>query len=146
MNLIMRLGINDDEIGKLRALGVPGKEVATGIILFEFDESHPLWRQIRKVIRPNPRVAHRVLDKRFAKMLGVSANEMQSMAFRRAAHRLSAFLWREALPHGSAGTAHATADDVRAAAREVYKDCYPQNIVVSEAIHLAVTDYLKRQT
>lgn len=67
--------------------------------------------------------AHHLLEKRFAKILGVSEGQMGSVAVTKAEHQVFTNAWRSLIPYGS-GTANATRDQVMGAAKEIYAE-YP---------------------
>ena len=65
--------------------------------------------------------AHHLIERRFAKILGVSDGEMLSIAVTRGEHQVFTNAWRARIPYG-AGTRNATAAAVEEAAREIYSE------------------------
>ena len=63
------------------------------------------------------------MEKRFADVLGQSADDMLSIAVTPAEHQVFTNAWRQAIPYG-AGTRAATPELVTATARQVYAE-YP---------------------
>jgi YD repeat-containing protein len=68
--------------------------------------------------------AHHLIEKRFARLLNMSPNEMLSIALTKEQHQFFTNAWRRIIPYGE-GTARATREIVEAAARQVYRD-YPE--------------------
>jgi len=64
-----------------------------------------------------------LVEKRFADVLGQSADDMLSIAVTPAEHQAFTNAWRRAIPYGQ-GKATVTAELVTATAREVYEN-YP---------------------
>jgi uncharacterized protein YfaA (DUF2138 family) len=63
--------------------------------------------------------AHHLLEKRFARLVGVKPSQMQAIALPREVHQVLTNAWRRAIGYGQ-GTTNATRDQVAKAAREIY--------------------------
>ena len=81
------------------------------------------YRALSQELRGTGLQAHHLMEKRFADVLGQSADDMLAIAVTPAEHQVFTDAWRQAIPYG-AGTRAATPELVTATARQVYAD-YP---------------------
>lgn len=81
------------------------------------------YAALKAALRGTGLEAHHIIEKRFAALLGVDETQMLSVAVTRAEHDAFTAAWRSEIGYG-AGTHNATAEQVLAAARKIYKD-YP---------------------
>jgi hypothetical protein len=80
------------------------------------------YKELRKEIKGTGLVAHHVLEKRFADILGEIKAEMKSIALTVEKHQEITNAWRDAIKYGE-GTINATKEQVQNAARDIYKGC-----------------------
>lgn len=77
------------------------------------------YRDLKAAVKGTGLQSHHLYEKRFAKVMGQKPGKMASVAVTGAEHQKFTNAWRAAIPYGQ-GTANATSDQVRAAARQIY--------------------------
>jgi RHS repeat-associated protein len=87
------------------------------------------YESLRGAVQEAGLEVHHLIEKRFAKLLAVDANKMSSIVLTKAEHIKFTTLWRLEIGYSNSSnvlrTTTATAADVKAAARAIYKN-YPE--------------------
>ncbi len=78
------------------------------------------YKTLREDLAGTGLQAHHLVEKRFAPVMGQSADDMASIAVTKAEHQAFTNAWRNAIPYGANGTGAATRAQVEAAARQIY--------------------------
>lgn len=102
-----------------------------GILVHNACGATGTYAGLREIVKGSGLQVHHLIEKRFAKVLGQKAGQMASMVVNPKQHQIFTNAWRKAIPYGS-GTANATSESVKAAARKIYAN-YP---MILEALGL----------
>lgn len=90
------------------------------------------YSKVRGIIKGSKLEAHHLIEKRFAKIMGVKSRHMLSVALTQEQHRVYTNRWRKAVPYG---TKQISRKQMRAALESVYHD--------NRALHYASLKYLR---
>jgi RHS repeat-associated protein len=114
--------------GKAAAKGVVEQEVKTGLGLFKKAEKYGIkpYKELKNLIKGKGLEAHHLIEKRFAKLLGVDAAKMESLALTKAEHQAFTRAWRKAIGYvgdkAAVTTANVTKEQVLNAAKSIYRN------------------------
>ncbi|WP_019502247.1 SpvB/TcaC N-terminal domain-containing protein [Pseudanabaena sp. PCC 6802] len=107
------------------------KEVTeVGLQSFTHAEKYGIkpYKELKKLLEGTKLEAHHLIEKRFAKILGISANKIESIALTKTEHQLFTNAWRQAIGYvgdtNIINTANVTKEQILNAARNIYKE-YP---------------------
>ncbi|MCK4764789.1 MAG: hypothetical protein KAW12_21505, partial [Candidatus Aminicenantes bacterium] len=83
------------------------------------------YKALKKSLKSTGLQAHHLIERRFAKRLGINPGDIPSIAVTKIEHQAFTNAWRKLIPYGISGTRRATKEKIMNVAREIYKD-YPE--------------------
>ena len=81
------------------------------------------YHALRRALISTDLQAHHIIEKRFARMLGINVGDMLSVAVTKEEHQMFTKAWRQAIPYGTDYNS-ITVSQLWDAAKQIYKD-YP---------------------